>query len=80
MRSVVRSERRESNARCQLGKRKDFGRHRLLIPGTTDAGHLEANIAAGMIEFDNATLAALDAVESQSIDVALDRARPRRTP
>ncbi|MGR3939440.1 aldo/keto reductase [Streptomyces sp. BRA346] len=43
----------------------------LLIPGTADAGHLEANIAAGTIEFDDATLAALDAVESQPNDIAL---------
>ena len=33
----------------------------LLIPGTADAGHLEANIAAGTIELDDATLAELDA-------------------
>jgi aryl-alcohol dehydrogenase-like predicted oxidoreductase len=43
----------------------------LLIPGTADAGHLQANIAAGTIELDGATLAALDATESQSIDVIL---------
>src|SRR5258708_9886686 len=41
----------------------------LLIPRTADAGHLQANIAAGTIELDGATLAALDATESQSIDV-----------
>jgi aryl-alcohol dehydrogenase-like predicted oxidoreductase len=43
----------------------------LLIPGTADAGHLQANIAAGTIELDGATLTALDATESQSIDVTL---------
>lgn len=43
----------------------------LLIPGTADAGHLEANIAAATIEFDDTTLATLDAVESQSLDVPL---------
>ncbi|GGY11077.1 aldo/keto reductase [Streptomyces minutiscleroticus] len=43
----------------------------LLIPGTADAGHLEANIAAGAIEFDDDTLAALDAVESRSADATL---------
>ncbi|WP_055546655.1 aldo/keto reductase [Streptomyces sp. NBRC 110028] len=43
----------------------------LLIPGTADAGHLEANIAVGEIELDDATLAALDAVESRSNDIAL---------
>ncbi|MFF7648317.1 aldo/keto reductase [Streptomyces sp. NPDC007983] len=40
----------------------------LLIPGTADAGHLEANIAVGEIKLDDATLAALDAVESRSTD------------
>ncbi|GIF76507.1 aldo/keto reductase [Asanoa siamensis] len=34
----------------------------LLIPGTSDAGHLAANVAAGDILLDDATLAALDAV------------------
>lgn len=43
----------------------------LLIPGTADAGHLEANVAAGTIDLDDAALAALDAVESRSADVAL---------
>ncbi len=33
----------------------------LLIPGTANARHLEANIAAGMIELDDVTLAGLDA-------------------
>ncbi|MBP2336711.1 aryl-alcohol dehydrogenase-like predicted oxidoreductase [Saccharothrix coeruleofusca] len=44
----------------------------LLIPGTADADHLEANVAAGGITFDAATLAALDAVESRSVDLVLD--------
>ncbi|MBP0457632.1 aldo/keto reductase [Streptomyces montanisoli] len=43
----------------------------LLIPGTADAGHLEANVAAGAVAFDDATLAALDAVPSRSQDVPL---------
>ncbi|MEU1801029.1 aldo/keto reductase [Streptomyces sp. NPDC019937] len=43
----------------------------LLIPGTADAGHLEANIAVGEITLDDATLAALDAVESRSNDTTL---------
>lgn len=43
----------------------------LLIPGTANAGHLEANIAAGTIELDDAALAALDAVESRSGDIVL---------
>jgi pyridoxine 4-dehydrogenase len=34
----------------------------LLIPGTADITHLAANVAAGDIEFDESTLAALDAV------------------
>jgi pyridoxine 4-dehydrogenase len=43
----------------------------LLIPGTADIGHLEANIAAGALVLDDATLAALDAVPSRSVDVVL---------
>jgi aryl-alcohol dehydrogenase-like predicted oxidoreductase len=43
----------------------------LLIPGTADPGHLEANIAAGTIELDATTMAALDAVESRSADLTL---------
>jgi pyridoxine 4-dehydrogenase len=42
-----------------------------LIPGTATAGHLEENIAAGSISFDDTTLATLDAVPSRSQDVAL---------
>ena len=34
----------------------------LLIPGTADIAHLDTNVAAGTIEFDEATMAALDAV------------------
>jgi aryl-alcohol dehydrogenase-like predicted oxidoreductase len=37
----------------------------LLIPGTADADHLEANVAAGKIAFDDATLTALDAGAAQ---------------
>jgi pyridoxine 4-dehydrogenase len=43
----------------------------LLIPGTADRDHLEANLAAGAIAFDDATLAALDAVPSRSAQVPL---------
>jgi pyridoxine 4-dehydrogenase len=43
----------------------------LLIPGTADVGHLEANLASGAVEFDAATLAALDAVSSRSTDVPI---------
>ncbi|GAA4095070.1 aldo/keto reductase [Actinomadura miaoliensis] len=43
----------------------------LLIPGTTDAAHLEANMAASKITFDAAALAALDAVESRSSEVPI---------
>ncbi|PXX62138.1 aryl-alcohol dehydrogenase-like predicted oxidoreductase [Nocardia tenerifensis] len=43
----------------------------LLIPGTGDPAHLQANIAAGEIAFDRDTLATLDAVESRSSNVAI---------
>ncbi|WP_182881930.1 aldo/keto reductase [Microbispora sp. H10949] len=43
----------------------------LLIPGTADRGHLEANMAASEIAFDDATLAVLDAVESRSSELSL---------
>ncbi|MEK0097173.1 aldo/keto reductase [Streptomyces sp. A475] len=43
----------------------------LLIPGTADPGHLEANIAAGAITLDDATVASLDAVPSRSTDVRI---------
>ncbi|GAB2804183.1 aldo/keto reductase [Streptomyces daliensis] len=44
----------------------------LLIPGTANAGHLEANVAAGTVTLDDATLAALDAVPTRSGDIVLD--------
>jgi aryl-alcohol dehydrogenase-like predicted oxidoreductase len=40
----------------------------LLIPGTADPAHLEANIAVGGIALDAADIAALDAVPSRSAD------------
>lgn len=43
----------------------------LLIPGTVDAAHLEANMAVGEITFDAATLATLDAIESRSNEVPI---------
>ncbi|MET7894553.1 aldo/keto reductase [Streptomyces mirabilis] len=43
----------------------------LLIPGTADAAHLEANLAAGKVTFDAATLATLDAIESRSNEVPI---------
>ena len=43
----------------------------LLIPGTADVGHLEANVAAGSLALDPATLDALDAVLSRSADVPI---------
>ncbi|MFG2946265.1 aldo/keto reductase [Streptomyces adustus] len=43
----------------------------LLIPGTADTAHLEANIAVGGIALDAATLARLDGIESRSNDVAI---------
>lgn len=41
----------------------------LLIPGTADAAHLEANMAASEITFDATARAALDAVESRPSEV-----------
>ncbi|WP_458090657.1 aldo/keto reductase [Streptomyces malaysiensis] len=38
----------------------------LLIPGTADAAHLEANMAVSEITLDAATLASLDAIKSRS--------------
>jgi pyridoxine 4-dehydrogenase len=43
----------------------------LLIPGTANIEHLEANVAAGAVTFDEATLATLDAVPSRSSQVSL---------
>ncbi|MEV4452351.1 MULTISPECIES: aldo/keto reductase [Streptomyces] len=43
----------------------------LLIPGTADAAHLEANLAAGKITLDAATLTTLDAIESRSNEVPI---------
>ncbi|MFB9830767.1 aldo/keto reductase [Actinoallomurus acaciae] len=43
----------------------------LLIPGTADAAHLEANMAVGELTFDDAARAALDAVESRSNEVPI---------
>ncbi|MCR6487498.1 aldo/keto reductase [Amycolatopsis sp. OK19-0408] len=42
-----------------------------LIPGTANLDHLEANIAAGAIAFDEPTLATLDAVPSRPMDTSL---------
>lgn len=36
----------------------------LLIPGTADASHLEANVAAGTVTLDAGSLAALDAIHT----------------
>ncbi|QKW33151.1 aldo/keto reductase [Actinomadura sp. NAK00032] len=46
----------------------------LLIPGTADPAHLEANMAVGQIAFDQATRAALDAIESRSSEVPIGQA------
>ncbi|MEC3980599.1 aldo/keto reductase [Amycolatopsis sp. H20-H5] len=43
----------------------------LLVPGTADAVHLEANMAVDEITFDDATRATLDAVESRSNEVPI---------
>ncbi|WP_405009533.1 aldo/keto reductase [Kitasatospora sp. NBC_01539] len=42
----------------------------LLIPGTVTPDHLEANVAAGTVTLDDATLAALDAVPSRPAVIA----------
>ncbi|SEF23796.1 Predicted oxidoreductase [Amycolatopsis pretoriensis] len=42
-----------------------------LIPGTASVEHLEANLAAGDLELDADTLAALDAVPTRSLDASL---------
>lgn len=41
----------------------------LLIPGTADAGHLAANVAAGAITLDASALGALDAVPTRPGDI-----------
>ncbi|HJP74449.1 MAG TPA: aldo/keto reductase [Pseudonocardiaceae bacterium] len=43
----------------------------LLIPGTANADHLDANLAAGTITLDDTTMATLDAIESHSTDISL---------
>lgn len=47
----------------------------LLIPGTADAGHLEANLAVGEVVLDAETRARLDAIPTRELDVAAFRAR-----
>ncbi|WP_405744355.1 aldo/keto reductase [Streptomyces canus] len=41
----------------------------LLIPGTADPEHLEANVRAGAVTLDEATLSALDALPARSGDI-----------
>ena len=43
----------------------------LLIPGTADVAHLEANVAVGGIRLDDEAMERLDAVSSRSADVPL---------
>jgi aryl-alcohol dehydrogenase-like predicted oxidoreductase len=43
----------------------------LLIPGTADTAHLEANMAVSEITLDTATLATLDAIESRTNNVPI---------
>lgn len=45
--------------------------HVLLIPGTADADHLAANVAAGTITLDADAMAALNAVQSRSVQVPM---------
>lgn len=44
----------------------------LLIPGTANADHLAANVAAGALALDAATLAELDAVPTRSGDIEIE--------
>ncbi|GAA3290028.1 aldo/keto reductase [Streptomyces cinereospinus] len=44
----------------------------LLIPGTANADHLRANVAAGALTLDAATLAALDAVPARTGAIGID--------
>lgn len=50
----------------------------LLIPGTADVGHLEANVAAGAITFDDDALATLDAVPSRPFAIDVGGTAPDR--
>lgn len=43
----------------------------LLIPGTANPDHLEANVAAGTIALDDTTMSTLDAIQSRSTDIQL---------
>lgn len=43
----------------------------LLIPGTADAKHLQANLAVGEVSLTGATLASLDAIPTRSADMPL---------
>jgi pyridoxine 4-dehydrogenase len=43
----------------------------LLIPGTANTAHLEANVAAGTIALDDTAISVLDAVQSRSANVPL---------
>lgn len=43
----------------------------LLIPGTADVAHLEANVAVGDVPLDDALIASLDAVPSQPMEISI---------
>lgn len=47
----------------------------LLIPGTADAQHLEANIAVGTVTIDAETAARLDGIPTRDVDLVAFRAR-----
>jgi aryl-alcohol dehydrogenase-like predicted oxidoreductase len=47
----------------------------LLIPGTADAEHLEANLAVGSVTIDSQTAARLDAIPTREVDLAAFHAR-----
>ncbi|MEV0091369.1 aldo/keto reductase [Streptomyces sp. NPDC050738] len=46
--------------------------HTLLIAGTANSAHLDANVAAGAVSLDGATLAALDAVPTRAGSIVVD--------
>ncbi|WP_426625066.1 aldo/keto reductase [Leifsonia sp. McL0607] len=47
----------------------------LLIPGTADARHLEANLAVGSLTLDAESVARLDAIPTREVDLAAFRAQ-----
>lgn len=74
MTPAVRSAARElgaTPAQVGLARLPHRSPNVLLIPGTADPGHLEANVAAGAVTLDEAALSALDTAPSRSGDIVL---------